>query len=268
MVYLQSLIFVLLASHAAIAAAVASERTTLREPAAISGHKDAGQHATKDARMTAATLLERVATAVDGAESSHGKDIGMWRPDPSGPQGPMQVSEAAATDFGGGNRFDLTQNRAIGRAYLAQLHGRYRNWPDAIAAYNWGLGKMDAWIKAGRPPDRFLVGVATYLRRVLNDSGLCNGTEPKQLQSPEIADRFDAGEAAPDASTRSICAHLYSARSSQDLDKAMMVALELAPEPPRSPFEREAASARSSWNRAMRDFFGCSTTSGDALRCR
>ena len=178
------------------------------------------------------------------------------------------MSEAAAMDVGGGDRFDLTQNRAIGRAYLAQLHGRYRNWPDAIAAYNWGLGKMDAWIKAGRPPDRFLVGVATYLRRVLHDSGLCNGTEPKRLQSPEIADRFDAGEAAPDASTRSICAHLYSARSSKDLDKAMMVALELAPEPPRSPFEREAASARSSWIRAMRDFFGCSTTSGDSLRCR
>jgi hypothetical protein len=62
-----------------------------------------------------------VATAVDGAESSHGTDIGMWRADPSGPQGPMQVSQAAAIDVGGGDRFDLAQNRAIGRAYLAQL---------------------------------------------------------------------------------------------------------------------------------------------------
>jgi Transglycosylase SLT domain len=50
----------------------------------------------------------------------------------------MQVSEAAAIDVGGGNRFDLTQNRALGRAYLAQLYRRYKNWPDAIAAYNWG----------------------------------------------------------------------------------------------------------------------------------
>jgi hypothetical protein len=173
MVYPQSRIFVLLASQAAMAAAVTGERTTLREPAAVSGQKESSQHGTKDARMTAATPLERVATAVDGAESSHGKDIGMWRPDPSGPQGLMQVSEAAATDVGGGNRFDLTQNRAIGRAYLAQLHGRYRNWPDAIAAYNWGLGKMDAWIKAGRPPDRFLVGVATYLRPGVSRAGFC-----------------------------------------------------------------------------------------------
>jgi hypothetical protein len=30
--------------------------------------------------------------------SSHGKDLAMWRPDPSGPQGPMQVGAAVATD--------------------------------------------------------------------------------------------------------------------------------------------------------------------------
>jgi hypothetical protein len=219
--------------------------------------------------MTAATPLDRVATAVDGAESSHGKDVGMWRPDHSGPQGPMQVSEAAATDVGRGwDRLDLTQNRAIGRAYLAQLYGRYRNWPDAIAAYNWGLGKMNAWVKAGRPPDQFLVGVATYLRRVLRDSGVCNDTEPRRLRkSPGSADRSDAREAAPDASTHSICAHVYNGRSSRDLDMAV-TALGFSPGPPRSPFEKEAASARSSWNTAMWEFFGCATTSGGSLRCR
>src|SRR5438105_1957352 len=214
--YVQSLIIVLLTNHAAMTAAAADERTILRRPAAIFGQKHSAQQATQDARMMPVRSLDRVATAVDGAESSHGKDIGMWRPDPSGPQGPMQVSEAAATDVGGGNRFDLTQNRAIGRAYLAQLHGRYRNWPDAIAAYNWGLGKMDAWVKAGRPPEKFQVGVASYLRRVLHDSGLCDTTEPKRLQrSPGIADRSNAREGAPDTLTRSICAHLNSGRSSK-----------------------------------------------------
>src|SRR5437868_12365941 len=34
---------------------------------------------------------------------------------------------------GGGNRFDIVQNRAIGRSYLAQLYRRYKDWPDAIA---------------------------------------------------------------------------------------------------------------------------------------
>jgi hypothetical protein len=263
MVYVQSLMIVLLASQATTATAIAGERRTLPEPAAVSGQKDAGQHASKDARVKAATPLDRVTIAVDGAESSHGKDIGMWRPDPSGPQGPMQVSEDAAADVGGGDRLDLTQNRAIGRAYLALLYRRYRSWPDAIAAYNWGLGKMDAWIKAGRPPDRLLVGVAAYLRRVLLDSGLCNGTEPKQLQqSPESADRPDAREAAPDTSTDTVCMSLYSSRPSDDLHKARMVRGQS-----RSLLEREAASARSSWLAAM-DFFGCSIASGESLRCR
>jgi hypothetical protein len=122
-------------------------------------------------------VLDRVTAAVDGAESSHGQDLAMWRPDPSGPQGPMQVTAAAATDVGGGDRFDLAKNRAIGRAYLDQLYRRYRNWPDAIAAYNWGIGKLNAWLMAGRPADKLVKGVAAYTNRVLRDSGLCAGEE-------------------------------------------------------------------------------------------
>src|SRR4051812_26121902 len=74
-----------------------------------------------------------------------------------------------------GDRFDITQNRAIGRAYLSLLYRRYGNWPDAVAAYNWGLGRLDLWIRAGRPPEKFVPGVSRYARRVLHDSGLCSG---------------------------------------------------------------------------------------------
>src|SRR5205823_12255418 len=56
-----------------------------------------------------ASDLDRVAFALDGAESTHGADLRMWRPEPGGPQGPMQVSAAAASDVGGGDRFDLDQ---------------------------------------------------------------------------------------------------------------------------------------------------------------
>jgi hypothetical protein len=126
-------------------------------------------------KQTGAKQLDRVAYAVDGAESSHGRNPAMWRSDPAGPQGPMQVSAAAASDVGGGDRFDITRNRAIGRAYLAQLYRRYGNWPDAIAAYNWGIGNLDKWIRAGRPPNRLISEVVYYLHRVLHDSGLCNG---------------------------------------------------------------------------------------------
>ena len=113
--------------------------------------------------------LDRVAFAVDGAESSHGTDPRMWLGEPAGPQGPMQVSAAAAADIGGGDRFDLTQNRLLGRAYLARMYRRYGNWADAIAAYNWGPGNMDAWIGLGRPPSQFPLAVERYLRRVLRD---------------------------------------------------------------------------------------------------
>lgn len=119
-----------------------------------------------------ADQLDRVAFAVDGAESSHGTNPAMWRPDFGGPQGPMQVSLAAAADVGGGNRFDLTQNRRLGRAYLAHLYRRYGDWPDAIAAYNWGPGNVDGWIAQGRPPDELPLETKHYMRRVLRAAGL------------------------------------------------------------------------------------------------
>jgi hypothetical protein len=122
----------------------------------------------------AATELDRIVYAVDGAESSHGKDTSMWRARFDGPQGPMQVSETAAIDVGGGNRFDIAQNRAIGRAYLDLLYRRYGNWTDAVSAYNWGMGNLDHWIKGGRQSERLVPAVAVYLHRVLRDSGMCS----------------------------------------------------------------------------------------------
>jgi hypothetical protein len=115
--------------------------------------------------------LDRVAFAVDGAESSHGLDLRMWRPEPSGPQGPMQVTKAAAIDVGGGDRFDLVENRALGRAYLARMFRRYGNWPDAIAAYNWGPSNVDAWVGGGRVAD-LPFEVERYRDRVLRDAAL------------------------------------------------------------------------------------------------
>ena len=123
--------------------------------------------------------LDRVAFAVDGAESSHGMDPGMWRPEFSGPQGPMQVSAAAAIDLGGGDRFDLAQNRLLGRGYLARLYRRYGDWPDAIAAYNWGPGNLDAWIERGRPATGLPLEVERYRDRVLRDGSIGQG--PNQL---------------------------------------------------------------------------------------
>jgi hypothetical protein len=95
-------------------------------------------HASAGGRPTAMRQLDRIAYAVDGTESSHGRNPAMWRADPAGPQGPMQVSAEAASDVG-------------------------------------GIGNLDKWIRAGRPPNRLISEVAYYLHRVLRDSGLCHG---------------------------------------------------------------------------------------------
>ena len=235
--YTRWLITALFAIQAIAAGAVAGERAGLRDAlAAPSKLSHSGRSGAKNADPTAP--LDRVASAVDGAESSHGSDMAMWRPDPSGPQGPMQVSEAAATDVGGGDRFESLQNRAIGRAYLSQLYGRYGNWPDAIAAYNWGIGKMDAWVKAGRPPDQFLVGVAAYLRRVLHESGLCDATEPGRRRQPSEEARGPAS-APPDSLVEAACSGSDAwtgafgfgrgpTRFSRKLDQALQLALQRA----------------------------------------
>ena len=130
----------------------------------------------------------------------------------------MQVSEPAAADVGGGDRFDSTENRAIGRAYLEHLYRRYKNWPDAIAAYNWGMGNVDNWVKAGRPAGKFVNGVAAYLRRVLHDSGMCDGSTPASVRPPraqmlpatqhprEVA--VEEGEPQADSFALAVCANL------------------------------------------------------------
>jgi len=61
---------------------------------------------------------------------------------------------------------------SLGRAYLAQMYRRYGSWPDAVAAYNWGPGRMDSWISGGRPFDKFPLAVEIYRIRVLAGSSL------------------------------------------------------------------------------------------------
>jgi len=246
----------------------AGERAGLTDPpVAMNGARNSGQRATKGTHSSVNTTLDRVAYAVDGAESSHGEDLTMWRLDLAAPQGPMQVSEAAAVDVGGGDRFDSTENRAIGRAYLAQLYRRYKNWPDAIAAYNWGMGNVDNWVKAGRPADKFLIGVAAYLRRVLHDSGVCDrstaaGRPSKARTLPANRGPWEAateeGEPQADPFLMAACADLDAWGAALDetdrpplraqghfyakLERAMRLAMQHAPPSRRSPDGRVTAS--------------------------
>jgi Transglycosylase SLT domain len=186
----------------------------------------------------------------------------MWRPDPSGPQGPMQVSKAAASDVGSGDRFDLTQNRLIGRAYLALLYGRYKNWPDAIAAYNWGLSNVDSWIRAGRPSEALLAGVAAYTNRILRDSGLCHGIKTKQLRLSAIFGDDREIRSVADPSSRARFAEFTPDGAQLTEDHKYLCQIEPSGrskvsqkrrhgDRPVSLFERITVSARSSWKAAI-----------------
>jgi len=144
----------------------------------------AGEVGTAQPAAGGSGALDRVGYSVEGAESSHGADLRMWRSDPNGPQGPMQVSAAAAADVGGGDRFDEVQNRALGRAYLADMYRRYGSWPDAVAAYNWGPGRMNGWIGSGRPAEKLPPAVARYQTDVLVSAGLPADASDAGIRGP------------------------------------------------------------------------------------
>src|SRR6516225_9485011 len=74
-----------------VAVAQAGERTAPIDPSfAVIGTRSSGQGAIKRIRPSISAMLDRIAYAVDGAESGHGQDLTMWRPDPSGPQDPCR----------------------------------------------------------------------------------------------------------------------------------------------------------------------------------
>jgi hypothetical protein len=155
-----------------LAATVAAAAAKPRKAAAPAPRPPAKSAPAAAQAVAKPSTIARLGLAVEGAESSYGTDPRMWRGDPAAPQGPMQVTAAAATDVGGGDRFDPAENVALGRAYLADMYRRFGSWPDAVAAYNWGPGRLDFWIRSGRSPFAMPPAVERYRIRVLVAAGL------------------------------------------------------------------------------------------------
>ena len=95
----------------------------------------------------------------------------------------MQVTEAAAIDVGGGDRFDPDENRGldapISRGCIsATAIGATRSSPIIR------LGNLDLWINAGRPPDALSDGISSYINRVLYQSEATDELLPAAAADP------------------------------------------------------------------------------------
>jgi soluble lytic murein transglycosylase len=82
---------------------------------------------------------------------------------PVGALGLMQILPATGQDVaatlgvqwrGAQTLFDPTVNAKLGIAYLAWLERRYQRVDVALAAYNWGPGRIDGKIRRGHPVPR------------------------------------------------------------------------------------------------------------------
>ena len=86
---------------------------------------------------------------------------------------PSTYNELAKKHGLGPDRFNPADNVMGGTAYLRQLYDQYGNWPEALQAYNAGMGAMEK-VKAGKIP--LPTETANYVPSVLRRAGM-QGTD-------------------------------------------------------------------------------------------
>jgi soluble lytic murein transglycosylase-like protein len=121
--------------------------------------------------MTARTILEeskrwkldpelvmaviRVESAYNNFATSRVGALGLMQVMPR--TGQAMASRLGIEWRGPKTLFDPVVNVKIGTAYLARMYARYGRWDRALAAYNWGPGRIDDRINAGRAiPARYV----------------------------------------------------------------------------------------------------------------
>lgn len=121
-----------------------------------------------------------VSSAVQQAESG-----GNTRAvSPKGAQGSMQLMPGTAKDLGV-DPTNPVENAAGGEKYLSGLRAKYGNDVYALAAYNWGPGNVDKWVKEGANLDKLPTETKNYIDRV------------RKLAGPNFVELNAAGAPAP-----------------------------------------------------------------------
>ncbi|PSH05129.1 MAG: hypothetical protein CXZ00_02950 [Acidobacteria bacterium] len=130
------------------------------------------------ADIIATAVANGVTPAIALAVARRESGINQYRPDGSlliGSAGEIGIFQVKPSSAPGVDLTDPQQNIQAGVGYLASLHRRFGSWPLAIAAYNWGPGRVQDAMggKLAIPGS-----VTTYVNAVLGSSGqLSAGTQ-------------------------------------------------------------------------------------------
>nr|WP_278983803.1 lytic transglycosylase domain-containing protein [Sphingobium yanoikuyae] len=124
----------------------------------------------------------RVESNGDPAAISHAGAIGL-----------MQVMPGTWTMLTtrhelGDNPWDVRANIHAGTAYLREMIDRYGDLPTALAAYNAGPGRVDDWLRRGRPLPAETVAYVAKIAPILGTSGIA---------SPAVVPAISRTPAAP-----------------------------------------------------------------------
>ena len=131
---------------------------------------------TIEAYATSAGVDPGIALAVAQTESGFDQS----QVSSSGAIGIFQLLLSTATGLGV-NPNDSTQNIQGGIAYLSQMYSEFGNWPDALAAYNWGPGNVQANGSGNYP-----ASVQAYVNKVLSLAAGYDDTTVSALAAPSI----------------------------------------------------------------------------------
>lgn len=125
--------------------------------------------------MATSTTVSATQTAIQAYAQAAGVDPGialavaqlesnfsMQAVSSAGAIGVFQLMPGTAAQLGV-NPSDLTSNIQGGINYLSQLYSEFGNWPDALAAYNWGPGNVQNYGSGNYP-----ASVQNYVSSVLS----------------------------------------------------------------------------------------------------
>ena len=90
---------------------------------------------------------------------------------PKGARGVMQLMPGTMRDPGFGvtpmRNDSEEENRRVGREYLDAMYRKYGDQTLALAAYNWGPGNVDKWLKKGADPKKLPAETRSYISKVM-----------------------------------------------------------------------------------------------------